>query len=138
MMDFDVIDDWQEELDKMNDGKEGALYRYPDSFVQLLGSIRAYFHLAFRQTEEVVKAHAGQKVPSIPDYSTISRRVNKLDIHINENVGNDIVIALLDSTGIKVSNRGEWMRHKWHVRRGYLKIHMLQLISGKRKYYHCK
>jgi hypothetical protein len=67
----------------------------------------------------VVKAHAGQKkVPSsIPDYSTISRRVNKLvDIHINENVGNDIVIALLDSTGIKVSNIGEWMRHKWHVR----------------------
>jgi hypothetical protein len=89
----------------------------------------------------VVKAHAVQKVPSsIPDYSTISRRVNKLvDIHINENVGNDIVIALLDSTGIKVSNRGgEWMRHKWHVRsRGYyLKIHMLQSISGKRKWYY--
>jgi hypothetical protein len=41
MMDFDVIDDWQEELDKMNDGKEGALYRYPDSFVQLLGYMRA-------------------------------------------------------------------------------------------------
>jgi hypothetical protein len=36
MMDFDVIDDgWQEEeLDKMNDGKEGAsLYGYPDSFI---------------------------------------------------------------------------------------------------------
>ena len=30
----------------------------------------------------------------------------------------------LDSTGIKVANRGEWMRHKWHVRKGYLKIHM--------------
>jgi hypothetical protein len=44
MMDFDVIDDgWQEEeLDKMNEGKEGAsLYRYPDSFVQLLWYMRA-------------------------------------------------------------------------------------------------
>jgi hypothetical protein len=35
MMDFDVIDSWQEELlEKMNDGKEeGAQYKYPDSFI---------------------------------------------------------------------------------------------------------
>ena len=46
----------------------------------------------------------------IPHYSTISRRINKLEIKINEKLGNDIVIAL-DSTGIKVANRGgEWMR----------------------------
>jgi hypothetical protein len=71
----------------------------------------------------------------IPDYSTtISRRVNNLvDIHVNERLGNDIVIAL-DSTGIKVSNRGggEWMRHKWHVRRGYLKIHVAVDIRKKK------
>jgi hypothetical protein len=45
-------------------------------------------------------------VPSIPDYSTINRRVNKLDIKINEKVDNDIVIALA-STDIKVANREE-------------------------------
>jgi IS5 family transposase len=64
--------------------------------------------LPHRQTEGVVvQAHAGKKVlSSIPDYSTISRRVNKLDIKVNEKeVGNNIVIAL-DSTGIKVANRG--------------------------------
>ena len=53
-------------------------------------------------------ANASPKVPCIPDYSTISRRVNKLDIKINEKLGNDIVIAL-DSTGIKAANLGEWM-----------------------------
>jgi hypothetical protein len=39
MMDFDVIDDGgQEELERMNQDKVvGELYRYPDSFVQLLG-----------------------------------------------------------------------------------------------------
>ena len=35
-------------------------------------------------------------------------------------LGNDIVIAL-DGTGIKVANRGEWIRDKRDVRRGYLK-----------------
>jgi IS5 family transposase len=72
---------------------------------------------------------------SIPDYSTISRRVNKLvDIKVNEKeVGNYVVIAL-DSTGIKVSNHGELMRHKWQVRsRGYLKIHVVAVDIRKKK-----
>ncbi len=47
MLDFDVIDRWHGELDKMNDGKEGAAYRYPESFIQLLGYMRAYFHLPY-------------------------------------------------------------------------------------------
>jgi hypothetical protein len=131
VMDFDVIDGWQEELERMNQGKIGEPYHYPESFVQLLGYMRTYFHLPFRQTEGVVKAHAGNKVPSIPDYSTISRRVNKLDIKVDEKVGSDIVIAL-DSTGIKVSNRGEWIRDKWHVRRGYSKIHVAVDIRKKK------
>ena len=105
-------------------------YTYPDSFIQILGYMRAYFHLPYRQTEGVVIAHAS-KVPCIPDYSTISRRINRLQIKINEKLGNDIVIAL-DSTGIKVANRGEWMRHKWHVRKGYLKIRVAA-VDIKRK-----
>ena len=72
----------------------------------------AYFHLPYRQTEGVVIAHANTKIPGIPNYSIISRRVNGLEIKINERLlGNDIVIALsislylfLDSTGIKVTN----------------------------------
>jgi hypothetical protein len=78
-------------------------------------------------------AHASNKVPSIPNYSTISRRVNSQNIRISERheVGNDIVIAV-DSTGIKVANRGEWIRHKWHVRKGYLKIHVAVDIKNKK------
>ncbi len=29
-----------------------------------------------------------------------------------------------DSTGLKVQNRGEWMRQKYHVRRGFIKLHI--------------
>jgi hypothetical protein len=133
ILDFDVLDSWYSELERMNDGKRGAQYHYPDSFIQLLGYMRVYFHLPYRQAEGVVMAHAGNKVPSIPNYSTISRRVNNQDIRISERrgVGNDIVISV-DSTGIKVANRGEWMRHKWHVRRGYLKIHVAVDIKNKK------
>jgi hypothetical protein len=135
ILDFDVIDSWYSELNIMNNGKRGAQYHYPDSFIQLLGYMRVYFHLPYRQAEGVVLAHAGNKIPSIPNYSTISRRVNNQDITISKRheVGDDddIIIAL-DSTGIKVANRGEWMRHKWHVRRGYLKIHVAVNIKNKK------
>src|ERR1044072_1145684 len=132
LLDYDVLEDWDHELSQMNHGKVGEPYAYPDSFIQLLGYMRAYFHLPFRQTQGVVIAHASTKVRCIPNYSTISRRVSRLDIKINERLlGTDIVIAL-DSTGIKVANRGEWIRHQWHVRKGYLKIHVAVDIKNKK------
>jgi len=47
-------------------------------------------------------------------------------------IGNDIVIAL-DSTGIKITNRGEWLPHKWNVRKGYLKIHVVAVDIKEKK-----
>lgn len=66
----------------MNEDKKGRKFVYPDSFIKLLGYIRAYFHLPYRQTKErVVRAHAANTLPSsIPDYSRICRRINKLNI----------------------------------------------------------
>jgi hypothetical protein len=135
LLDFDVIDNWDTELEKMNEGKEGRKFVYPDSFIKLLGYMRAYFHLPYRQTEGVVREHASNTLPSIPDYSNINRRINRLDIKVNEDesrIHDDYFIIAIDSTGIKVSNRGEWIRHKWNVKRGYLKIHVAVDIKRKR------
>jgi hypothetical protein len=51
---------------------------------------------------------------------------NKSGLH------NDYFIIAIDSTGIKVTNRGEGIRHKWNVKRGYLKIHRAVDIKKKR------
>lgn len=137
LLSFDVIDNWDTELEKMNEGKEGKKFVYPDSFIKLLGYMRAYFHLPYRQTEGVVRAHATNTVPSIPDYSRICRRINRLNITISDDdksslQHDDYFVIAIDSTGIKVSNRGEWIRHKWNVKRGYLKIHVAVDIKRKR------
>ena len=139
LLDFDVIDNWDTELEEMNKNKEGRKFVYPDSFIKLLGYMRAYFHLQYRQTEGVVREHASNTLPSIPHYSNISRRINRLDIKVNDdddddksNLHDDNFVIAIDSTGIKVSNRGEWIRHKWNVKRGYLKIHVAVDIKKKR------
>ena len=94
--------------------------------------------MPYRQTEGVVREHAFNTLPSIPDYSNISRRINRLDIKISlddtdkSDLHNDNFVLAIDSTGLKVTNRGEWIRHKWKVKRGYLKIHIAVDIKRKR------
>ena len=138
LLDFDVIDNWDNELEEMNENKKGRKFVYPDSFIKLLGYMRAYFHfhLPYRQTEGVVREHASNTLPSIPDYSNISRRINRMDIKVDNDdkssVHDDNFVIAIDSTGIKVSNRGEWIRHKWNVKKGYLKIHLAVDIKKKR------
>ncbi len=84
------------------------------------------------------KGHAKGKVPSIPDYSTISRRINRLDIKIKDNKSNEFedeyIVIAIDSTGIKVTNRGHWMRDKWNIKnkKGYLKIHVAVNVKNKK------
>ena len=134
-----MLDNWNIELEGMNNNKEGRKFIYPDSFIKLLGYMRAYFHLPYRQTEGVVREHASNTLPSIPHYSNISRRINRLDIKISSSdvdnkssLYDDYFVIAIDSTGIKVTNRGEWIRHKWNVKRGYLKIHIAVDIKKKR------
>ena len=42
------------------------------------------------------------------------------------------MVIALDASGIKVSNRGSWVRRRWRVRRGYLKIHIAVDVKRKR------
>ena len=125
LLDFDLLDEWNEDLKRMNDGKEGARFRYPEAFMRLLAYVHVLFHLPFRQEEGFVNALSkhveGLKVP---DYTTIWERTNKLDMELEGVNTDDAISVAIDSSGIKVSNSGDWMRKKWKVKRGYLKIHL--------------
>ncbi len=72
LLDFNVLDGWDNELSQMNHSKVGEPYNYPDSFMLTLGYMRAYFHLPYRQTQgvislmQVLRLHVYQiMVPSV-------------------------------------------------------------------------
>src|SRR3954449_5152821 len=139
LLGFDVINNWDTELKEMNKDKVGEPFSYPDTFVLLLGYAKVYFHLPYRQTEGIAQGHAYGKVPSIPDYTTINRRINRLDIKIkdidnkNKQIKDEYIVIAIDSTGIKVTNRGQWMKEKWNVRtKGYLKIYVAVNVKTKK------
>jgi Transposase DDE domain len=133
---YDFLDTWDSELEGMNKNKMGKPFLFPDSFILAVGYIRYSFHLPYRQTEGIIKA-TGKNLPEKPpSYGHICKRINKLNINItNDNTDDDdeYIIIAIDGTGIKVTNRGQWMSEKWNVknRKGYLKIHVAVNIKTK-------
>src|SRR4051812_2196406 len=64
------------QLAKMNENKTDKRYRYPESFILVIGHIRLCFHLPYRQTEGIVRV-TSKRLPNHPSYSQTNRRVNK-------------------------------------------------------------
>ena len=76
---YDFLDIWDADLAMMNENKNGKKYQYSDSFILIIGHIRACLHLPYRQTEGLIKATLGKNIhedkqPSAaPSYSQICR-----------------------------------------------------------------
>ena len=92
-----------------------------------VSGIHVLLNIDYRGLEEFLRGLYMLVPFDVPDYTTICRRVNKISIEIKKTLipykGKEVVISL-DASGAKVTNRGEWMRQKWKVRRGWIKVHI--------------
>ena len=104
--------------------------------------LKCTFIFLIDRLKELHKAMLNAKsLPFLLHY-TINRRINRLDIKINDNKSSskefkdEYIIIAIDSTGMKVTNnRGhQWMREKWHIKnkKGYLKIHVAVNVKSKK------
>lgn len=108
----------------MNENKKGKKYKFPDSFILAIGYMRISFHLPYRQTDGIIKA-TGKTLPNHPSYGHICKRINRLNVNINNSIkrdddddnDDDYIVIGVDSTGIKVTNRGQWMSDKWNTQK---------------------
>lgn len=102
----------------------GHPYEYSNPLMLSISALKTYFNLPFRQTEGLCRAMKKViKLKKVPDYSTVNRRYSKVDVPIRSDSKEPVVIAV-DATGVKVTNRGEWMREHYKKRKGYVKLHI--------------
>jgi hypothetical protein len=132
---YDSLDSWRFELERMKKNKKGKPFTITNSFIQAIDYIRCSFHLPYRQTEGIINA-TGKRLPDkSPSFGHICKRINKLiiDIKRRKKTDEDELIIAVDSTGIKATNRGQWMAQKWNVqnKKGYFKIHVAVNIKIK-------
>ena len=108
-------------------GRRGRQRTYSDAAVQTCLSMKVLFGMALRQTTGFVESLlrlAGLDW-TVPDFSTLSRRQQKLAVNIPYRGSSGPLHLLIDSTGIKVEGEGEWnaRKHGGPKRRVRRKIH---------------
>jgi len=114
------LDTWLEEIKEMNAGKVGQPYFYPNSMIEFAGILwsKGFDYRALEGIMHGLSKRLGH-FPVI-SFSQIRRRIKRLPLSFKAKSNNLVVGS--DGSGIKVSNRGEWIRQKWKVRRGWIKV----------------
>ena len=127
---------WNDELAKMNAGKVGQPYLYPESMIKFLAVLHCKFD--FRGLEGFMRwlSKINLNFPVI-DYSQICRRYNVLDIDfkILEEDMKDYLDVGTDGSGEKSTKRGGWMREQWKVKKGWIKVVIMGCENKKGKKY---
>ena len=108
--------------------QRGAQFHYSDLAIQTGLTMKAIYHLGFRQTEgflQSVTKLLGITI-DIPDYSTLSRRQKTLAVPLAPSPSREPVHVVVDSTGVKVFGEGEWKvrQHGVSKRRTWRKLHV--------------
>lgn len=111
---------WKSEIKQMNTGKVGQPYLYPESMIESLAILHCK-SFDYRALEGMMRelSKMNYNFPVI-DYTQICRRVNNLEVNFETHEEN--LIVAIDGSGEKVGNRGDWIRHKWKVQRGWIKV----------------
>src|SRR3954470_13428347 len=96
-------------------------------------TLRAVFHVAYRQAEGLIGSLMGLlglTLP-VPDHTTLSRRAASLEVprpRSSSRAGGEAapMHLLVDSTGLKLCGPGEWLveKHGAKARRSWRKLHL--------------
>ena len=134
---IDVAEEWRWQLDKMNVGKEGSAFLYPDAMIECLSMWKCLAKFPYRTVEGLGgKIMAAAGIDAKPDHTTLCRRFNALGkkFYKERKQVNDgrPLYAIFDGSGLKVCNRGEWMHYKHKgKRKGFIRIcFMIDAKSG--------
>jgi len=109
-------------------GKRGASNVYSDLAIITFATVKAVYRQAGRQTQGFMASIFSlmNLALSVPEHSTVSRRLNRLEIELPVVPRDGTRHVVVDSTGIKVYGEGEWKtrQHGISKRRTWRKLHL--------------
>ena len=123
---FDFLKDWNKELEKINENKNGKHFEYPDSMVRCCSKIKFAFQIGWRQVVGILCSLKNWiPIPKVPKKSQLSNRFNQLKFDYQESlIKTENQNIAIDSSGIKLRFSGQWIREKHKVRKPFLKLHV--------------
>ncbi len=111
LFDLGYVMSWDNELKEMNEGKRGAPFQFPESFIEWLAVLSQW--ISNRGLQGVTrKFQYYGLIPKEADYSTISIRINNIDTSFELPKEGNISVST-DGSGMKMSNRGDYKETKY-------------------------
>ncbi len=96
--------------------------------------------IPYRALEGLLRAlHRYVSALQVADYTTITKRIARMMLpkELFKDDGYEDVAIAVNSTRMKVTNRGDWIRKKWMVHKSWMKVHIVVDASknkaGRRK-----
>jgi hypothetical protein len=121
----DVLANWEV---KEKSGKPGASATYSHQAIVTMVSLKSVFKLPGRALCGLVESIFAlmQVGLSVPDHTTISRRLQRLEVTLPVVPTDGTRHVVIDSTGVKVYGEGEWKtrQHGVSKRRTWRKLHL--------------
>ena len=124
-----VADDVAQNWAARRRNTRGGQARYSDLAIEICLTLRVVFRLGLRQTQGFMRSIArlmNLDIP-VPDFSTLSRRSNGLNIRQNSNRSEGAITLIVDSTGLKVHGGNGWNAEKHgakKLRKTWRKLHL--------------
>lgn len=115
-------------INQANSGKRGACDFYSEGAIVCCLTLKQIYHLPLRQLQGFIGNVFAlmQVVLPVPDYSTLSRRAQRLGVVLPQKDKAQPLHLVIDSTGFKVYGEGEWKvrLHGKSKRRTWRKLHL--------------
>jgi len=109
-------------------GRPGKPRLYSDLAITCMATLQVVYHLPLRATQGLLRSVVqllGADL-EVPDYSTLCRRRQTLEVRLPVHVKQQALHLVVDSTGLKVYGEGEWKvrQHGWSKHRTWRKVHL--------------
>ena len=130
LIDVGFIKLWNKEIKKMNNGKIGAPFEYPDSYIQFLGFLKIGFKIPYRMTQGIVRGLSEYVKIQEMHFTQIRRRI--LKIRTSSVIGGEFdltdeepVTLIVDASGLTMSKKGDYIEEKWkREKKDFIKLHI--------------
>ena len=124
-LDLSWVPDHIKEIAEMNDGKRGRPFLYGNTLINAVRRLKASSEMTYRSLEGFLGQIFELLGIIVPSYQTLWRRCSASAVSASVSEDTRERTVAVDSTGIMVTVRGQWMREKWKIYKGWLKLHIL-------------
>ena len=83
LLDLEVLDRWKQSVDKLNVGKYGRPFEFPDELFYWAAKQHVVLGMPYRQIQGYLERFFRGTSMRVPDYTTLFKRIRDLDFDVD-------------------------------------------------------